>query len=146
MPTPTGSKTPSVETSAPSASVPGGGATGTPNLSDQEASSDSFPLGAKIGLGVGIPVALILGLVAGWLLFRRHKKRDVVHELPVVQSEQYKYYQDGNYYGSNINEAPPKSPVEMSQTPYVQGHKGWGGEPQGKPEFSTVSAHTRYEM
>ncbi|KAI4934106.1 hypothetical protein J4E86_011488 [Alternaria arbusti] len=148
-PTPTGSNTPSIESGAPSASFPAGDATGAPSLTDQEASSDSFPMGAKIGLGVGIPVALIIGLVVGWLLFRRHKKREVVHELPVVQPEQYKYYQHGSHYGSNLNEAPPRSPAEMSQTPYVgQGYKGWGGEPHENPKASPTPATVpvRYEM
>jgi hypothetical protein len=37
--------------------------------------SGGFPLGAKIGLGVGIPVALLAGLVIGILLLRRRRQR-----------------------------------------------------------------------
>jgi hypothetical protein len=103
-------------------------------------------MGAKIGLGVGIPVALALGLVAGWLLFRRRKKRDgVAQELPAVETEQYKHYQNGNYYNASMSEAPLKSPVEMGQTPYARGYNGWGGEPQEKLENSPMPP-ARYEM
>ncbi|CAG5152514.1 uncharacterized protein ALTATR162_LOCUS2800 [Alternaria atra] len=145
--TPTGTNTSSAETSPVSVSVPTSDATNTPNLSKQENSSDGFPLGAKIGLGVGIPVALILGLVAGWLLFRRHKKRDaVVHELPAVQTEQYKYYNNGSYYGSNMYEAPPKSPVEVGRQTPAQGFNTWGSGPQEKPVESATPALTRYTI
>ncbi|CAN9372358.1 unnamed protein product [Alternaria sp. RS040] len=147
--TPTGSKTPSAETSAPSMSNPPSIGTNAPNLSNQENPSDGFPLGAKIGLGVGIPVALIIGLVVGWLLFRRQKKRNArIHELPAIQTEQYKYHNNGygGYYGANMYEAPPKSPVEVGRQTPAQGFNTWEGPPQEKPVDSATPAMVRYEM
>ena len=140
------SNTSSVPTSAASVNVPTGSVTNAPNLSTQETLSDGFPLGAKIGLGVGIPVALILGLAAGWLLFRRHKNADaalpyVAQEVPANQTVQYKSYDSGNCYGANLNEAPLKSPVEMAQ-----GFNRWGGEPQHKPATPPGAVPVRYEM
>ena len=147
--TPTGSNTPSAETSASSVSNPTNSATNAPNLSNQEIPSYGLSLGAKIGLGVGIPVALIIGLVAGWLLFRRQKKRNaLVYELPSVQTEQYKYYNNGygSHHGSNMYEAPPKLPVEVGRQTPAQGLNTWEGPPQEKPVDSATPAMVRYEM
>ncbi|KAL1796096.1 hypothetical protein ACET3X_006320 [Alternaria dauci] len=147
--TPTGSHTPSAETSAPPASSPTSSATNAPSLSSQEIPSDSFPLGAKIGLGAGIPVALMLGLVAGWLLFRRQRKRNAkAHELPALQPEQYKYYNNsfGGHYGSNMYEAPPRSPVEVGRQTPAHGFSTWEGQPQEKSVGLATPAMVRYEM
>jgi len=39
--------------------------------------------GAKIGLGVGIPIAVALGILAGWFFFgRRKQKHELAAELP----------------------------------------------------------------
>lgn len=96
-------------------------------------------------MGVGIPIALILGLGAGFLLFRRRKKKDIGIVLPPYVTDdspvsEHRYYSNGSYYGSNLNEAPPKSPVEM-------GHRGGDLMPahqggRGAPDAATI----RYEM
>ncbi|CAE7026491.1 hypothetical protein P3342_005783 [Pyrenophora teres f. teres] len=139
----TGSPASSTPTNAATISVPTGSVTNAPSLSTQETPSDAFPLGAKIGLGVGIPVALILGLAAGWLLFQHHKKNGVApsypaDEIPTTQNVQYKSYGNAGYYGGNMNEVPAKSPVEMAH-----GFHTWKAEPQSKP---TTPAIVRYEM
>ncbi|KAI4928785.1 hypothetical protein J4E85_005406 [Alternaria conjuncta] len=83
---------------------------------------NSFPTSAKIGIGVGIPVALIIGLVVGFLLFRRHRKKDVTPSpMPGTQiAEQYKngpnphaFNNNSGYYAPPLNEAPPESLVEL---------------------------------
>ncbi|KAF2197952.1 hypothetical protein GQ43DRAFT_474987 [Delitschia confertaspora ATCC 74209] len=88
------------------------------------ASSNSFPTGAKIGIGVGIPVALILGIAAGFMLFRRRRKaEDKSGEVPApvvagppgaAYSQHYGgAHQDGNYY----------DPVK----PYHRSERSYGG-------------------
>lgn len=73
--------------------------------------ASSFPTSAKIGVGVGIPVALLLGLIVGFLLFRHHKKKGVDGpKTPSHQvAEQYKY----GHYAPPLNEAPPDSLIEL---------------------------------
>jgi hypothetical protein len=149
---PTSSTTPTSNASSVPTSTPTSGTTNATNLPAQAASAEGFPTAAKIGIGVGIPVALIAGLIAGWLLFRRRKKNDhatpsYVPDINQIESptsqypvaDQYKYYNNGSYYGANMNEAPPKSPVEMDQTQ----RNGWGGE-TAKP--ATEAVPVRYEM
>jgi hypothetical protein len=83
--------------------------------------ANGFPISAKIGVGVGIPVALILGLIVGFLLFRRHKKNVALPQTPGTQVvEQYKYGHDSHHFNNNasysappLNEAPPESLVEL---------------------------------
>ncbi|KAH8730316.1 hypothetical protein GQ44DRAFT_607070 [Phaeosphaeriaceae sp. PMI808] len=106
-------------------------------------SSNSFPTGTKIGIGVGIPVALVLCLGAGLLLFRRRKKIDnIAMAAPPYPHNDYPHH-NGSYYGSNLNEAPPKSPVEMGQhgEPYVACHGC-----QAKQAVSMNAEPVRYEM
>lgn len=93
--------------------------TSAPNSDIQSSSSpqssNSFPTGAKIGIGVGILIALALCLGAGLFLFRRRKKiGNIAMAAPSYPHNDYRH-QNGSYYGSNLNEAPLKSPVEMGQ-------------------------------
>lgn len=74
-------------------------------------SSDSFPTSAKIGLGVGIPVALLLGAAAGFFLFRRHKKR---HTSPASGTAQITL---PHAYPASELASPQKGPVEAYQAP-----------------------------
>lgn len=52
-------------------------------------SSSGLSTGAKIGLGVGIPVAVIALLAMGFLLWRRRRKTQSQHELQNVQPTGY---------------------------------------------------------
>lgn len=118
--TPTGLSTSSISIGTMPMSTPTSNTTDLQNLSGQVPPADGFPLGAKIGLGVGIPIALILGLVGGWLLFRHHKKREAVfpymgHEVSASQTKQHVYYNNGGFCSTNVSEAPAKSPVEIGQ-------------------------------
>jgi hypothetical protein len=108
-------------------------------------------LAAKIGIGAGIPAALAIGLGIGFLLFRRRKKKDATFKVTTLDSgspyspdQNHKSYRtNGNFYGSNLNEAPPKSPVEMAprrgESYYAPQHNH---VPRQSPEVVTV----RYEM
>lgn len=79
-------------------------------------SSYKFPTEAKIGLGVGIPIALALGLAAEYFFLRqrrkKHKSPKLMMESPNCMEHDQRYHSSG-IYGSNLNEAPPKSPVEL---------------------------------
>ncbi|KAH7355734.1 hypothetical protein BKA66DRAFT_429698 [Pyrenochaeta sp. MPI-SDFR-AT-0127] len=121
--------------------------TGAPNSDIQSSSSpqssNNFPIEAKIGIGVGIPVLLVLCLAASLLLFRRRKKIDnIAMAAPPCSHNGYPYH-NGNYYGSNLNEAPPKSPVEIGQhgESYVAYH-----DRQAKQAVSMNTGPVRYEM
>jgi uncharacterized protein YneF (UPF0154 family) len=84
-------------------------------------------LGVKIGLGAGIPIALVVGIGAGFFLFSRRKKKDDMNMAEAPPYRQHEYRQESNgYYGSNMAEAPAKSPVEM--------------DPNGNP-FGTYRDH-----
>jgi hypothetical protein len=119
------------------------GLSGTP----EAAPSSGFPLAAKIGIGAGIPAALAIGLGVGFLLFRRRKKdaTSSVASLDPYPSDQNQdpYQTKGSYYGSNLNEAPCQSPVEMApqrgQSYYLPQHNP---APKQSPEAVPV----RYEM
>jgi hypothetical protein len=112
---------------------------------------DGFPLSHKLGLGVGVPAALVLGLMTGWLLFRRRRKRDSLgHEVPASEMQTHESGKDGNpsnHGGINIHEAPRATiyeapsnhPVAIGQ-PHKQNVGKWGGELDNGP------ALIRYEM
>ena len=65
----TATKTPQVPSAA---SVPSNTSTATHDL--QSSGSSGLSTGAKAGLGVGIPVAVIACLALGFLLFRRRRR------------------------------------------------------------------------
>lgn len=130
--------------------LPTSDATDSQTLPDQQSSSDSFPLAVKIGLGIGIPIALVLRLVIGWLLFRHRKRRDTappygLHEISAGQNMQYKHYNNEGYYGSGINEAPLKSPVEIGQL-YPQDFDGRVVTSPNKSAATPHHAPVRFEM
>ncbi|PSN60501.1 hypothetical protein BS50DRAFT_563610 [Corynespora cassiicola Philippines] len=121
-------------TSVPSSSI---------QSSASPSSSSSFPMGAKIGIGVGIPVALFLCLGAGFFLSRRRRKRgNIATVVPPYPHIDYRHH-NGSYYGSNLNEAPQKSPVEIGQLrdSYVAYHTR-----QVKQDMGTNAETVRYEM
>ncbi|KAH7074381.1 hypothetical protein BKA63DRAFT_512940 [Paraphoma chrysanthemicola] len=131
--------------------------TGIPPAAQQQSTSNGFPLAAKIGIGAGIPAALAIGLGIGFLLFRRRKKKDETFQVNNLGSgspyspspKQNIYANNGHYYGSNLNEAPPKSPVEIAprqgESYYMPQHNHApqvNQVPRQSPEVVTV----RYEM
>ena len=93
IPVSTSSNLPSIETKEP-------------NLPTKLILNDGFPPEAKIGLGVGIPVAIVLRLLAGWLIFRRQKRDIVTHELTTSVTEQLKPDR-GGYNRSIDGHEPP---------------------------------------
>ncbi|KAF1961884.1 hypothetical protein CC80DRAFT_401419 [Byssothecium circinans] len=132
-------------TTRPLASTPTSNASAGPYTSTfpTPQSSSIFPTGAKIGTGVGIPAALLVCLGAGFFLFRRHKqRRNIAAVAPPYPPNDYQY-PDGSYYGSNSNDALPKSPVEMGQpeNPYVAYH-----DSQAKQSVGGGAEPVRYEM
>lgn len=110
---------------------------------------DGFPLSHKIGLGVGIPAALFLGLVAGWLLFRRrrrHQRKDAVaHEPPANETGKHKFDKDGFHSGTVIHEAPPNQLLEMGHS-HEQNLRKWGGELDNDRAASPQPESVPYEM
>jgi len=101
---------------------------------------NDFPSSLKIGLGIGIPATLALGIIAGWLLFRRHqhKKRRVSHTLPV--SETRHHADDPRTYG-DVYEAPSNHILEVGKD-----HEQLGGELEDKPAIVPAALPMRYEM
>ncbi|KAF2134084.1 hypothetical protein P153DRAFT_419859 [Dothidotthia symphoricarpi CBS 119687] len=106
-------------------------------------SSDGFTMGALIGVGVGILVMIILCVGAGFFWLRRRKRRrNVVNVLPPSPKTDYRQ-NNGSYYGSNLNEAPPRSPAEMGQD--------WGSyaahhDRQARQAREMSAEPVRYEM
>jgi hypothetical protein len=106
--------------------------------------SNGFSMASKIGLGIGIPIALALGFGIGFLLFRRRKKNDTIHEMHGADVESPmshkgdKHLQNG-YYGANLYEAPPKSLLELARG------RGEGSCPRGYQQYAH-EAPVRYEM
>ena len=150
-----GHNTPSVESGTASASTP---TSGTANIStssiahapdrpDQPVHQhmhNDFPLSHKIGLGIGIPATLALGILAGWLLFRRHqrKKRRVSHELPPSETRRHV---DDHRTSRIIHEAPLNHVVEIGRS-HGQGFEQLGGELEDKPAITPEALPMRYEM
>ncbi|XP_014556949.1 hypothetical protein COCVIDRAFT_37464 [Bipolaris victoriae FI3] len=135
---PTSSSMQNLRTSTGVVGLPTSDATDSQTLPDQQSSSDSFPLAVKIGLGTGIPVALALRLVIGWLLFRHRKRRDTappygLHEIPAGQNMQYKHYNNEGYY------------VEIGQL-YPQDFDGRVVTSPNKPAATPHHAPVRFEM
>lgn len=101
---------------------------GSPPATNTSRLSGGLSTGAKIGLGVGIPVAVIALLAMGFLLWKRRQKSRPVPELDTAQQTGYKdapaqgYYQQenylqGNYQQENYHQGQPHyemhtSPVE----------------------------------
>lgn len=105
---------------------------------------NDFPLSHKIGLGIGIPATLALGILAGWLLFRRHqrKKRRVSHELPPSETRRHV---DDHRTSRIIHEAPLNHVVEIGRS-HGQGFEQLGGELEDKPAITPEALPMRYEM
>jgi hypothetical protein len=109
-------------------------------------------LAAKIGLGVSVPTALAIGIMAGFLLFRRHKKQgntaDATSPVPYAPypptelQEQRKHHEAG-YYTPRPHEAPLMSPVELGHLgdPY-DAHQGR----QIEGAVNKDNGQVRYEM
>jgi hypothetical protein len=111
------------------------------------APSNGFPLSAKIGIGIGIPAVLAIGLVLGLLLFRRRKKDATSSVAPLDSNpsdeSQDTYQTKGYYYGSDLNEAPCKSPVEMAPR---RGESYYVSQHNPAPRQSPKAIPVRYEM
>ncbi|KAF2799744.1 hypothetical protein K505DRAFT_404462 [Melanomma pulvis-pyrius CBS 109.77] len=105
--------TPSASPTAPPSNVSSTTSVPTP--------SGGLTTGAKVGLGVGIPIAMTLGLAAGFFLFKHYRKKDnnaLLTPGPLAHySDQYNYHGNdpsGGYYRHMV-EGAPKSPVELGQ-------------------------------
>ncbi|OAG14217.1 hypothetical protein CC77DRAFT_1083125 [Alternaria alternata] len=131
--------------------------TNVPNLSTEWIINDGFPLGAKLSLGVGIPVAIVLGLLAGWLTFRRQKRDIAAHKLPTSVNEQLEP-ERGRHNRSidrheapdqglheaavnHVHEVPPNQRLEIGQSE-EQGLSKRRGEVDNNSTLESV----RYEM
>jgi hypothetical protein len=150
----TSSVSSSFSSSAPprlSTSPEAGGLSGTPGATPQSsAPSNEFPLAAKIGIGAGIPAALAIGLGFGFLLFRRRKKEATSRIAPVDAGSHYPsdqnyapYQTKGHFYGSNLNEAPVRSPVEMAPP---RGESYYMPQHNHMPKKTPEDVPVRYEM
>ena len=108
---------------------------------------NNFRLGHKIGLGIGIPATLALGIAAGWLLFRRlqRKRKRVSPKSPVTETVQYEPDRDGDRTCNDVYEAPSNHILEMGQ-PHGKGFEQLGGELEDKPTIVPELLPLRYEM
>jgi hypothetical protein len=97
--------------------------------------ANNFPTSAKIGVGVGIPIAVLLGLIVGFFIFRRYKKKETAPpQTPSASvAEKYRY----GHYAPPMNEAPPESLVELDP------RHAAGDQPHKAPADDTA---LRYEM
>ena len=131
--------------------------TNGPNLPTEWIINNGFPLGAKLGLGIGIPVAIVLGLLAGRLIFRRQKRDVAAHQLPTSVNEQLEP-ERGRHNRSidrheapgqglheaaatHVHEAPPNQLLEIGQSE-EQGLSKRRGEVEDDSTLESV----RYEM
>lgn len=107
--------------------------------------SNNFPVGTVVGIGVGILVVLVICFGAGLVLFRRRKNKRKMKIFPVSSPYPQIDYRNnnGSYYGSNLNEAPPRSPVEMShhRDSFVPHH-----DRRDRQAGSVEAEPVRYEM
>lgn len=129
------------------ANAPTSSITDVPGHSDQPAHQhihNDFPLSLKIGFGIGIPATLALGIIAGWLLFRRHqrKKRRVSHALPT--SETRDNADVPRTYG-DVYEVPSNHILEVGKDHEQLGGE-LGGELEDKPAIKPEALPLRYEM
>ncbi|KAH6646643.1 hypothetical protein BKA67DRAFT_540146 [Truncatella angustata] len=91
--------------------------------------------GAKIGIGVAVPAVALLGVVAGWFLFRHRAKKQLTQQQQLQQQQQQAQYQQQQYQApmyhtqapdyqksmeghipgqlSELNAAPPATPQEL---------------------------------
>ncbi|RYN45946.1 hypothetical protein AA0114_g8577 [Alternaria tenuissima] len=131
--------------------------TNGPNLPTEWIINDGFPLGAKLGLGIGIPVAIVLGLLAGWLIFRRQKRDIAGHQLPTsvngqLEPERGRHNRSIDRHeapdlglheaaATHVHEAPPTQVVEIGQSE-EQGLSKRRGEVDNDSTLESV----RYEM
>lgn len=97
LPTSLAASTMSIGSSQPTSSAIIGGAVHTTNTPAQTSTpapttmtSSALSVGGKVGIGVGVSAAVILGLVAGWFIFGRSKKRDQVGPL-ITETPDYYY-------------------------------------------------------
>ncbi|CAN9402077.1 unnamed protein product [Alternaria alternata] len=106
--------------------------TNEPNLPTKWIINDGFPLGAKLGLGIGIPVAVVLRLLAGWLIFRRQKRDIAAHQLPTsvngqLEPERGRHNRSIDRHeapdlglheaaATHVHEAPPTQVAEIGQS------------------------------
>ncbi|KAI4682903.1 hypothetical protein J4E81_009527 [Alternaria sp. BMP 2799] len=131
--------TPTSDTAnAPTSSI--GDVPGHPEQPAHQHIHNDFPLSLKIGLGIGLPATLTLGIIAGWLLFRRHQreKRRVSRELP--HSETGNHADDPRTYGE-VYEAPSDHILEVGKD-----HEQLGGKLEDKPAIKPEILPLRYEM
>lgn len=92
--------------------------------SNTGASQGGFDTGAKVGIGIGIPVAAVLGIAAGWLIFRKRKSP-----------------------GGSTDHPPQENKHASDLPPYVSGTQDpphFGGQPtyfeaSGEPRTSAAA-------
>ncbi|KAK3941772.1 hypothetical protein QBC46DRAFT_381942 [Diplogelasinospora grovesii] len=105
---------PSTSTTSPSTSTP-----------SPDPSNGGLSVGAQVGLGVAIPLAVITGAVAAWLFFRRRRQHSAVgpNEMPATPGMQQNYPSPG--WGGGVAPVQQNGPAEMGpNTPhpgYAQG-------------------------
>lgn len=72
-----------------------------PTSSSSAEASGGLQTGGIIGVGVAVPVALILGAVAGWLFFgRRRRQNKAIEPAPMSQSD---------FHGTSYYSVPPST-------------------------------------
>jgi hypothetical protein len=148
-------ETSAILTSTPTSNTaiaPTSNITDAPNTPVQEVHHmHVFPVGAKIGLGIGIPAALVLGIVAGWLIFRRHRQRRRMScgvptdELPNNDTEKPELDNHRSHSKKDIHEAPSNHLLEIGLS-HAQSDKQWGVELEDKPATVPEASPVRYEM
>lgn len=106
--------------------------------------SGSSDMGLKVGLGVGIPVAAIIGGLAAWFLIRRNKKRaapDTPSSTAPLPQQPYDPKTDGTHYQPQPYGTPSSQPYGTpSPAPY-------GTPPPQQPGYvAEMETRPVYEM
>lgn len=108
-------------------------ASGLPPASPTSESVPALSSPATIGLGIAIPAAAILGIVAGWLAFRRGKAQGSPPPTSAVAPSQEA--RSEGLRGSSV--ASPKSQAASSVIAY--------GPPPSEPAYGTPANATMYK-
>ena len=126
------------------------GSTATSNVTYISSPSGGLSTGAKVGLGVGIPVAVLAGLALGYLFFRqRNRKQAFSDRGPVTGLEVAEpgTVQKSTSHGHPLSGLEVVSPASVSPVKTMQPTLVPSHEVQGTPRYEMHEAYTaRHEL
>jgi hypothetical protein len=120
------------------------------STSSSKNSSDSNDVAVGAGVGVGVGAALLIGgAFAGWMIYRRKKRRDQQNSTSgpyqgiAGNSGPPSQYHDGASAYSGYNAQPWPTPMEMNQMPAAYAH--YGSPPTNRsPQPSELGHNQQY--